>query len=548
MSVEKKLRIGFDLDGVIIGKPPLMPKRLIEWLYRGRINKHLAYRYPGNFEKFIRWLSHHYLFRPPIERNIRILRNLHNNKDIELYAVSGRYKFLKGRTKEWLKANHLYRIFKSVKINEADEKSHLFKKRTIVDLKLDYYIEDDPLISRYLKRNLRKVKIVESDNIQEQLKQFSRKRILLGISYYYPNISGLTIYAQNLAEALAAKGYVIEVITSRHLKPLPEHESKRGIIIKRVWTPFIFGRGPIMPSFVYEAYRSVKNADVVNCHIPSFEAVILCVWGKLMGKKVILTHHCDLSNWPGLINQITEKVTYLSLLISGLLANKIVVNTKDYADHSKYLSYFRNKLVYLLPPIKIGKPTGALKKKYKKVNYKIGFVGRMTKEKGITYLLNSIFVFKKSLGNNFKMFLVGPSKEVVGGGDQESINSLIKKYKRYVVHLGTLREDEMADFYQMIDVLVLPSTEHLESFGFVQVEAMKLGCPVVASDMPGVRMPVKLSGMGELVNVKDVNDLSDKVIKVLTNKRTYVKAKKDIVGVFNYSKTIDTYEKLFNTK
>ena len=42
-----------------------------------------------------------------------------------------------------------------------------------------------------------------------------KPKILLGISYYYPNVSGLTLYAQRLAEGLAGDGYDVEVLTSQ---------------------------------------------------------------------------------------------------------------------------------------------------------------------------------------------------------------------------------------------------------------------------------------------------------------------------------------------
>jgi len=49
--------------------------------------------------------------------------------------------------------------------------------------------------------------------------------------------------------------------------------------------------------------------------------------------------------------------------------------------------------------------------------------------------------------------------------------------------------------------LVLPSDDRLESFGLVQVEAMINGCPVVVSDLPGVRQPVLMTGGGRLTPV-----------------------------------------------
>jgi glycosyltransferase involved in cell wall biosynthesis len=288
---------------------------------------------------------------------------------------------------------------------------------------------------------------------------------------------------------------------------------------------------------------------VVNCHIPQFEAVIICLWAKLLKKKIVLTHHCDLSSWPGIVNQITEKATAVSLFISGLLADKIVTYTKDYAKHSNYLERFKDKLVYLLPPVKLEGAEGnsGIKKAFSRAKYRIGFAGRIAQEKGIEYLLASIPLLKEEFKDDFKLFLAGPGKEVVGGGFKDGIRKSAERHKDYVVFLGPLSRGEMTSFYGMLDVLVLPSTQRLESFGFVQVEAMLSGCPVVASNLPGVRIPVKLSGMGETFPVADVKALAKSIVEVVRHRRDYIKQKGEIRRVFNYTNSIEGYEKLYKS-
>ena len=95
-----------------------------------------------------------------------------------------------------------------------------------------------------------------------------------------------------------------------------------------------------------------------------------------------------------------------------------------------------------------------------------------------------------------------------------------------------------------MDCLVLPSTDNLETFGIVQAEAMVCGVPVVASNLPGVRVPVMMTGMGEIASVTDNNDLAEKIIMVLKNKEKYIKKAKNL-DKFDYKKTVDQYEKVF---
>jgi glycosyltransferase involved in cell wall biosynthesis len=370
-------------------------------------------------------------------------------------------------------------------------------------------------------------------------------KILIGISYYLPNISGLTIYAKNLAEGLVSRGHKVRVITSNYKTGLKKPKNTVGIKIDRIWTPFLLGRGPVMPLYFLASFFKVRKVDVVNVHIPQFEGVFLCFWAKLLRKKIILTHHCDLSDWPGLINQITERVTYISLLMQGILADKIVVYTEDYANSSTYLSCFKSKLEFVLPPVqltKVNKVYG-FEGKFTDVGYKIGFAGRIAKEKGIDLLLNCIPILEKKLGDNFKIYIAGPGEEVIGGGHLAELRDLMEVYRKHLVLLGSLDQKQMYKFYKHLDLLVLPSTEKIESFGFVQVEAMLSGCPVIASDMPGVRIPIKLSKMGIVVKRGKVTDLSMAIITLLSKKQK-IRSGKKAATIFSYDKSISAYEKL----
>jgi len=369
--------------------------------------------------------------------------------------------------------------------------------------------------------------------------------ILVALSYYYPNISGLSIYAKTLSEELVKVGYKVTVLTSRHKPGFKHISQENGVRVKRLWTPFIFGRGPLMPTYPFEVVEEVLKSDIVNIHIPQFEGFFLALIAKIFHKKVVLTHHCDLSGWPGFLNRISEGAADISLLLMGKLADSIVVYTKDYADNSHYLKRFKNKLVYLLPPVKFPNSSEKRRGLGGNMKYKIGFAGRIAREKGISFLISATPYVEKEIGRNFKICIAGPGKEVVGGGIEKELSKLIKKHKNYLSFLGPLDQKHMAMFYNSIDVLVLPSTERLESFGFVQVEAMLSGCPVVASNLPGVRVPVKLTKMGEVVPVGNSEKIAESIVKVLKNRKKYVKAKHQIRQIFNWSDTIIRYEKIF---
>ncbi len=161
MSFRKKIKIGFDLDGVIIGKPFFVPQKLMEKLVREKMDHKLAYRFPDTkAERIIRYISHHPLIRPPIRENIKLIRELSRSDKYELYVVSSRYSFLETRTKEWFRFYKLRKFFKEIYINSDDEQPHIYKEKMIKKLKLNAFIDDDKPLLEYLKRNINNIDLI----------------------------------------------------------------------------------------------------------------------------------------------------------------------------------------------------------------------------------------------------------------------------------------------------------------------------------------------------------------------------------------------------
>lgn len=163
----RRVKIGLDLDGVLIDKPPFVPKRLLEWLVRAHKDRGLAYRFPkSKLEQQIRILSHYYLFRPPIRKSLEFAKSLANTNRYELYIISGRYSFLKDRTKQLLKKHQADSLFKKAIINLGDEQPHLFKEKMIKKLAIDIFVDDDLPLAQYLAKSMPPVKIFCLDQQQ----------------------------------------------------------------------------------------------------------------------------------------------------------------------------------------------------------------------------------------------------------------------------------------------------------------------------------------------------------------------------------------------
>jgi glycosyltransferase involved in cell wall biosynthesis len=173
----------------------------------------------------------------------------------------------------------------------------------------------------------------------------------------------------------------------------------------------------------------------------------------------------------------------------------------------------------------------------------IGVSARLSAEKGIEYLLGAIPLLRKIIGR-FKIVIAGPLDPVGEAAYKTRIIELVKQYQKYIVFVGTIKPREMGSFYKLIDVLVLPSVNRTEAFGLVQVEAMLVGVPVVASNLPGVRVPVMKTGMGLVVPPKDSHALAQAIHTVLTHRATYVHDLGAVQDMFFPDKSFRAFSKL----
>jgi glycosyltransferase involved in cell wall biosynthesis len=139
-----------------------------------------------------------------------------------------------------------------------------------------------------------------------------------------------------------------------------------------------------------------------------------------------------------------------------------------------------------------------------------GFVGRISKEKGIDLLIRS---FQDSADANDRLLIAGKGEIGLGESVIELIHRMASTDNRIEL-LGFVEEERMNDYFASIDVLVFPSINMLEAFGIVQLEAISAGIPVIASDLPGVRTLITNSGYGLLSKPGDVNDLTRAMIAI----------------------------------
>jgi glycosyltransferase involved in cell wall biosynthesis len=376
-------------------------------------------------------------------------------------------------------------------------------------------------------------------------------RTLLALTYYRPHISGLTIYVERLARALAARGHHVTVLTSQYSRELPREEDVDGVHVVRVPVAFRVSKGVVMPTYGIEATRQVLAHDVLSVHLPQFDAWGLALRGRLLRRPSVLTYHCDLELPPGALNRVAERAIDAANAVAARFANRIVAYTTDYAEHSALLRRHASKLEIIGPPVVMPAPSAADVAAFRAAHGLdgtplIGFAARFAAEKGVETLVAALPSLLESFPSATVLF-AGAHEGIVGEeAYRRSLTPAIDALGDRWRFLGPLDPDrEMPAFFGAADVLVVPSVNSTESFGLVQVEAMLCGTPVVASDLHGVRQPVRLTGMGEIVPPGQSDSLAAALSRVLADPDAYRRPRPAVAALFDPGRTVDAYEALF---
>ncbi len=376
-------------------------------------------------------------------------------------------------------------------------------------------------------------------------------RILTTLTYYRPHYSGLTIYAERLARALVARGHQVTVLTSRYDRYLPACEVRDGVQVIRPHVLMHVSKGVLMPTMFYWAWVSIRHADIVHLHLPQLDAAYIALICRLLHKPIVLTYHCDLLLPKGFIHSIANQVSHLANRISLGLANRVIVNTLDYAEGSAFLRRYLPKIGAIPTPVELASSSQAdvdqlkLKTRLEPGQPVIGMVARMAAEKGVEYLVGAMPKILKA-HPGARVLHVGQYQNVLGEEEYASkLKPMIEALGGHWTFLGILPAAELSVFYKLCDVTVLPSTNSTESFGIVQVESMASGTPVVASNLPGVREPVKITGMGRVVAPADAHALAEGINDVLDHPERFSGDADDVIRRFSSQHIAEEYTHLF---
>lgn len=234
-----------------------------------------------------------------------------------------------------------------------------------------------------------------------------------------------------------------------------------------------------------------EKINILHCHLfksQFFGYLLKLVWFRNI--KLVFHEHGEILQGHLLYN-------FFIMMSKNLVDNIIAVSEVTADKLSKKVGISRNKIEILYNFINYNKLVKNYSQKKNNI-FTIGFIGRLSPEKGCEYLIRSL----PYLDFNYRCLIAGDGKE--------------KNRLKYLVNkLGIIQNVEFlgfqknTDFYSMIDVLVIPSIH--ESFGIVAIEAQALGIPIIASNIDSLNEIIKDGDDGLLFKTKNGLDLAEKI-------------------------------------
>jgi len=172
--------------------------------------------------------------------------------------------------------------------------------------------------------------------------------------------------------------------------------------------------------------------------------------------------------------------------------------------------------------------------------FRFVFLGRFVKAKGMDYLVEAFTKFN----------ILFPNSECIFIGDGDYLQEFKDKYGSLegIKIMGYLPEEEMLDTLVDSDVFVNP-TYLKEGIVLVNIQAMKLGVPVIATDTGASSEAIKNFVDGILVTPKDTDQLFKQMVSLSKSKadqRYYVRNAMERANEFNATDSVKKLERILN--
>jgi glycosyltransferase involved in cell wall biosynthesis len=385
------------------------------------------------------------------------------------------------------------------------------------------------------------------------------------------SLGGGGLLVQNLVQGLRKQGNEVTLVTGlfevNGILERPFSTNCRGIMV--IWLPLFPAPNvgfqlktitPPNPFSVAQLLRVLMIQDFDIVHIHGFGhllcdyAAVLC---RVFGKKYVLTIHGfpkEPRRRGGLLSIVynaytktlgAQTIRHATKVVA--VSSSIAKECHEYAPDEK-IAVIRNAVdttMYSAPPS--AQKINSIITRYNLAgSLVILCVGRLSEAKGFQYAIRALPVVRKAIPN-VRLVIVGKDD---GYGYFRELKKITVQQgiEPYVSFVGGVNDEEKNALLWTARVVAIPSVE--EPFGIVALEAMASGRIVVASKVGGLQEILSSDKYSFLVESKNVDQLAQALIKVITDENMRIGAREDRFSrseQFDLRRMISEYIDLYHT-
>ncbi len=336
--------------------------------------------------------------------------------------------------------------------------------------------------------------------------------ILIMTNTFTPHVGGVTRSIEQFTEQYRQLGHKVLVIAPEFDNiDADEHDVVRIPAIRNFnHTDFSF----ITP-IPYRLKEHLDNfePDIVHSHHPFLVGSIALRVSHALEIPIVFTHHTKYEDY-------THNVSLEGEFVRDFARN-IATNYANTCDQVFAPSQsMRNEIIDrgVITRVDVV-PTGVQTEFYRVGNgtkmrtelgisqdaFVVGHLGRLTKEKNVAFLAESVLNFLQRRNTLADTYFV-----VFGEGSASSLieNIFVKAgLRNKLIMAGSRNKTQLPDAYHCMDVFAFASQS--ETQGMVLTEAMASGVPVVAVDASGVRDVLRDRLNGRLLPKQSVESFAD---------------------------------------
>ena len=291
----------------------------------------------------------------------------------------------------------------------------------------------------------------------------------------------------------------------------------------------------------YKLAKITRNVDVWFFFFGGSTLLLPMLTAKVLMKRVVLALAGSSTQSLKSTNDNLLKPVEILSKINCTLSNRITLCSKNLIK-DWHLEKYENKISIAYEHF-LDFDKFKIKKKFGERADLVGYIGRLSEEKGVLNFVKAIpLILKQRDDLEFLIGGDGPLQDKIGKYlEEEKLNNKVKL-------TGWIAHDELSEYLNELKLLVIPS--YTESGPLIALEAMSCGTPILATSVGHIPNIVNNGGTGFIMENNSPECIAENMMRALEHPDLdeIVKNARGLVErEFTYEAAVERYRKILES-